>query len=55
MRENQKTNQKSVKKCLNYAFFVEPQEIGFNTSNNSCPLIIPAGKKVKINNSRGHY
>ena len=36
MRENEKkTIQKSVKKCLNYAFFVERQESFFNTSNNS--------------------
>ena len=27
--KNQKTNQKSVKKCLNYAFFLERQEIHF--------------------------
>ena len=29
MREKQKSNLKSVKKCLNYAFFVERQEINF--------------------------
>ena len=48
MRVNKKANKKSVRKCLNYAFFVERQvhQI-FNTSNNSRPLIIPAGKKVE--------
>ena len=37
-------NQKSVKKCLNYAFFVERQ--GYLIFN-SRSLIIPAGKKSK--------
>ena len=44
---NQKANHKLVKKCLNYAFFVERQEIIFHTSNNVRPLIIPAVRKVK--------
>ena len=35
MRKNQKTNKKLVKKYLNFAFFVERQEIYSNTSNNS--------------------
>ena len=37
MRENKKNNKKSVRKCLNYAFFVERQVNRF-----LIPLIIPA-------------
>ena len=47
MRENQKANHKLVKKCLNYAFSVERQEIFFHTSNNVRPLIIAVVKKLK--------